>query len=408
MPLGIMGGSTAYAFSDASREYLKIPGEMLQARDGVYSLQITEELWETSYFDHVQLLAIDHPDSVDIYVDERFVPPPFPPLHVYKVVQKHAPKSATDEHGNDLLPMISKKDDVYIANLKPAKYQGVTEMHDLILDLGNLSRVDNVVLFLQGWLFPTDASINVAIAQSQQIKVISPYLQVKNGKGQWQTVVENLSFPMGKNKTVVADLTGKFLTNDHHVRIRTNMEIYWDHVFFTTGESKAPINQTTLQPIAANIHYRGFSRMYRKGGRYGPHWFDYNDVSKEPKWRDLEGYYTRYGDVLPLLLEADDKYVIINAGDEVTIEFDANQAPALQPGWRRDYLIYSVGWIKDGDLNTAHGKTVEPLPFHAMTGYPYGSDESYPTDEEHQKYLRTYNTRKVSQDKYRGFVVQRE
>jgi Tfp pilus assembly protein PilF len=407
MPLGIMGGSTAYAFADASREYLKIPGEMLKARDGVYSLQITEELWETSYFDQARLLAIDHPDSVDIYVDERFVPPPFPPLHIYKVAKKHLPKSATDDRGNDLLPLLRKKDDVYIANLKPAKYQGVTEMHDLILDLGNLSGADSVVLFLQGWLFPTDASINVAIAQSRQIKVISPCLQVRNSKGQWQTAIENLSFPMGKSKTVVADLTGKFLTNDHRVRIRTNMEIYWDHVFFTIGESEAPIKQTTLQPIAADIHYRGFSRMYRKGGRYGPHWFDYNDVSKEPKWRDLEGNYTRYGDVLPLLLEADDKYVIINAGDEVTIEFDATQAPALPSGWTRDFLIYSDGWIKDGDLNTAYGKTVAPLPFHAMTNYPYGSDESYPTDEEHQKYLRTYNTRKVTQVRYRNVLSNR-
>jgi len=82
--------------------------------------------------------------------------------------------------------------------------------------------------------------------------------------------------------------------------------------------------------------------MYRKGGRHGPHWFDYKNFSTAPKWRDLEGYYTRYGDVLALLLEADDRYVIINAGDEVTVEFDATQTPALQPGWVRDFLIYNT------------------------------------------------------------------
>jgi hypothetical protein len=405
MPLGIMGGSTAYAFPDASQEYLKIPGEFLKAEAGKYTLQITEELWETAYFDEVKLLVIDHPDSVEVYVDERFVPPPFPPLRLYQVTRKRLPKSAADEQGNDLLPALRAKDDVYVSNLNSAKYQGVTAMHDLILDLGNFARADRVILFLNGWIFPSDASINVAIAQSGRPKVVSPYLQVINRQGEWQTVIDNMSFPAGKNKTAAVDLAGKFLSDDRRVRIRTNMEIYWDHVFFSTGEAGNFIRQTTLRPVAADIHYRGFSRPYRKGGRYGPHWFDYQQVSKEPKWRDLEGAYTRYGEVLPLLLEADDKYVIINSGDEVTVEFDAASTPGLPPGWKRDFLIYSDGWIKDGDLNTAHGKTVAPLPFHAMSRYPYGKEESYPADEAHQEYLRTYNTRKVSQENFKTWLM---
>jgi len=417
MPLGIMGGSTAYAFSDASQEYLKIPSEALQAKDGVYSLQITEELWETAFFDQVKLVVIDHPDTVDIYVDERFVPPPFPPLHIYCVAGKNLPKAARDEHDNDLLAALREKDDVYVANLAPARYQGVTAMHDLILDLGNLPPASRVVLFLHGWLFPTDASINVAMAQSGKIKMVAPFLQVPDQRGKWQTVAENMGFPMGKNKIVAVDLTGKFLSDDHRVRIRTNMEIYWDHVFFSTGEPEIPLRQTMLQPLSANIHYRGFSRMYRKGPTplllnqrieepaYGPHWFDYNEVSIAPKWRDLEGNYTRYGEVRALLLEADDMYVIINAGDEVTVEFDATQAPALQPGWKRDFLIYSDGWIKDGDLNTAHGKTVAPLPFHGMSRYPYGKGEAYPTDRDHEDYLEKYNTRKITPAPYREWLM---
>ncbi len=95
----------------------------------------------------------------------------------------------------------------------------------------------------------------------------------------------------------------------------------------------------------------------------------------------------------PLLLESDDMYVIVNAGDQVTVEFDAAEAPELPDGWTRTFLIYTDGWIKDGDLNTATGQTVEPLPFHSQSRYPYGADELYPTDEEHQRYLRTYNTR---------------
>ena len=64
-------------------------------------------------------------------------------------------------------------------------------------------------------------------------------------------------------------------------------------------------------------------------------------------------------------------------------------------GWTRDFLVHSVGWVKDGDMNTAHGQTVEPLPFHGMSSYPYGPEEHYPTDPEHERYRKEYNTRKV-------------
>jgi hypothetical protein len=39
------------------------------------------------------------------------------------------------------------------------------------------------------------------------------------------------------------------------------------------------------------------------------------------RWRDLIGYYTRFGDVKPLLQRIDDRYVIMNAGDEMVLRF---------------------------------------------------------------------------------------
>lgn len=398
MPLGIMGGETAYAFREASKEYLKIPGELLKPKDGVYTLMITEELWETAYFDEAKLAVVDHPDDYEVYVHEGFTPPPFPPLELYPVKNPIKPVKAVDGMGNDLLDLILEKDDRYISNFKPDKYQGVTEMRELILDPGNVG--EDLLLFLNGWLYPTDASINISVSQSADTKVVNPYLQVINGKGEWETVISNMGFPMGKNKTMVINLTGKYLSDDRKVRIKTNMEIYWDHIFFAENRSEVPFKTTELVPKSADLHYRGFSRMYRKGGRYGPHWFDYYDVSKEQKWRDLIGNYTRYGEIQPLLLESDDKYAIVNSGDEVEVIFDASGLPELPEGWKRDFFIYSVGWIKDGDLNTAHGKTVGPLPFHNMTQYPYGDDEEYPSDPEHLKYLEEYNTREVTTDEF--------
>ncbi|KPK87315.1 MAG: hypothetical protein AMS27_02750 [Bacteroides sp. SM23_62_1] len=400
MPLGIMGEETAYASPDASVDYIKIPGEMLKVKYNKYSIQVTCELWETIYMDKIELVVLDHPDSVEVFVDERMTAPSKADYHIYQVTEKRLPVSAEDRNGLNLLSWIAEKDDNYVSGFKPGKYQGFTEITELTMNLGEIDASKSLYLYLNGWIFPSDASINASISQSSQYKSVSPVIQAIGREGEWITIIHDLSFPMGKDKTIVSNLSGKVLASDPRIRIVTNMQIYWDHIFFSQDDPVTPVQSHTLAPVSADLHYRGFSRSYRKGSRYGPHWFDYSSVSTDQKWRDLTGYYTRYGDVLPLIKEADDKYIIENAGDETTIEFNTDGLPELPDGWTRDFLIHSIGWVKDGDLNTASGQTVEPLPFHGMTCYPYGPDENYPADSDHQNYLREYNTRKVTTEEF--------
>jgi len=80
-------------------------------------------------------------------------------------------------------------------------------------------------------------------------------------------------------------------------------------------------------------------------------------------------------------------------GDETTVEFSASGGTEAPPGWTRTFFLYSDGWIKDSDLNTAHGNTIEPLPYHDIKTYPYGPGDAYPADSARQRYLREYNTR---------------
>jgi len=395
MPLGLMGGSSAFAPAGASQEYLRIPGDALAPRDGKYVMQLTEELWETAYADQVKLIAVDHPDSVDVFVDERFVPPGPVSLRLFHVAHRVLPLSATDERGADVLPALRDADDVYVSNLTPTRYQGVVEPHDLVLDLGETAGKADAHLFLRGWIYPTDASINVALGQQPSVKVLPLSLEVRDARGSWHVAVPNLGFPSGKDKTMVIDLAGVFPTSDHHVRIRTSMQIYWDQAFVAQSPSTGVATLTTLAPVSADLHARGFSRMYRKGGRYGPYWFAYDDVTKDSPWRPIQGSFTRFGDVLPLLRGPDDMYIVMKPGDETTIQFDASSATSIPKGWKRDFLLYTDGWIKDSDLNTAFGTTVGPLPYHGVTSYPYGATDAYPADAPHQQYLREYNTRVV-------------
>ena len=70
-----------------------------------------------------------------------------------------------------------------------------------------------------------------------------------------------------------------------------------------------------------------------------------------------------------------------------------DDTPPLRPGWQRDFLLKVDGWAKDQDANTAFALSVEPLPFHGMSAYPYPPSEHFPDDAQHRRYREEYNTR---------------
>ena len=383
-----------------TKDYVKIPRHLIKPKQGVYSLQLTEELWETAYFDAVELIAVDHPKGTEIFVDERMTLPPTPEFKIYTAETIRHPRAAFDHHGIDVSDALAKVDYHYAVEHKPGRYQGVVEPHCIVLDLGDVwdgpptQDAPTITLFLTGWIFPTDTSINVSLVQNPSINQTFPYAQVQNERGEWQTVIDVIGLPAGKNKTIAIDLTGKFITDDYRVKIATDMQIYWDAAFFTVSEQNVPVQVTNLPPTQAELHYRGFSEMYRPTP-HAPHLFNYEKVTTDGQWRDMAGHYTRYGDVTPLLQRVDDMYVIMNAGDEVTVEFDAAVLPKLKAGWVRDFILFSDGWDKDADINTLTSQTVGPLPFHGMSKYPYPKTESYPNDSERLRYRLNYNTRRV-------------
>jgi len=151
-----------------------------------------------------------------------------------------------------------------------------------------------------------------------------------------------------------------------------------------------------LAPEVANLRYRGYSVIHQANAS-SPEIPDYNHLSgaRHP-WRDLEGYYTRYGDVRELLSKVDDRYVIMNAGDEMSFRFAAPSAPPA--GWVRDYVIAGDGWIKDGDYNSTYSKTVLPLPHHSRKVYdtPPGTLNKEWTYRHHPQDWQKYQTRYVT------------
>jgi hypothetical protein len=390
-PLGASSGDGNY-FPVDHDEYVQVPGEAMVPRNGKYEVRITEELREVSYLDHIHLIAVDHPATSAIYTNDKFKSPPFPDFRLFGVTKPVHPVAAHDDAGNNVLPQLLKRDRKYPDSFS-RNYTGVASLHHLDLDFGNVAAANRAVLVMNGWVDWADGSTFLAAAQETKEGLIMPYLQVKNAKGEWQTVIEDMGIPAGKPKTISVDLTGRFLSASREVRIVTSLCVYWDEIFLSEQTGTPETVLTEVQADAAELHFRGFSKPVIHPERKQPENFLYSEMSTVSTWNPTPGLYTRYGDVRELLGSIDDKLVIMGAGDELSLKFDATRLPALRPGWKRDFLLMVDGWAKDADANTAFAKTVEPLPFHGMSAYPYPATEHFPGDEAHREYQEKYNVR---------------
>jgi hypothetical protein len=388
-PLGASDGEGSY-FPVDHDEYVQIPASKLTARDDRYEIRITEELSEVSYLDQVQLSAVDHPAGTEIFTNEKFKGPPYPEFRLFEVRQRIYPIAARDDAGQDVLPPLLAKDRRYPDQF-PRSSLGVAKLHTLQLDFGQAAPSDRAVLLLHGWVDWPDGSTFRAASQEIKGGLVMPYLQMQDAAGNWKIVNEDMGMPAGKPKTIAVDL--HFLSASRKLRIVTNLCVYWDEIFLTEGDSLAIERPAAIPLNSAELHFRGFSETRIDPERKQPDNFYYATVSPASFWNPTPGLYTRYGDVRELLLDVDDRLVIMGSGDELRLLFSAQSLPPLPAGWVRDFLLKVDGWAKDRDPNTAYSTNVEPLPFHQMSRYPYPIGEHYPNDAASEQYRRAYNTR---------------
>ncbi len=385
---------------------VKIPGEYMEPRNGYYDLRITAELWETHFFDHVSLQVVDHPDSTEVFVDERFTAPidlsPRPTGPLQEVA------SVTTEDGRTVTETVRRRDGDYLGGFEMTAYQGLAKDHYIEIDLGEkVPKTGPLWLVAHGWLYPTDSSINIALSQGSNPSPRGLRMEVPDGEGGWKQVKGNFGFPAGKLKTIMLDLEGVFEPGtDRRTRLHTTSEIYWDQIAWAEGRPETELRMHEVAADTARLRYRGFSRV-TTDGEYAPEVPHYDTIAgTAPVWRDLIGYYTRFGDVRELLTEIEDRYVIMNAGDEMILRFKAPPPPP--EGWSRDFVLVGDGWVKDGDYNTKLSKTVRPLPYHGQSGYtgPVGPLTEDPVYLRYPQDWRTYHTRFVGTDRFQQAVAE--
>lgn len=168
----------------------------------------------------------------------------------------------------------------------------------------------------------------------------------------------------------------------------------WDQIFLAPIPAHTPLQIRWVPLTNAELRFLGYPREYSPDGKQ-PNLYDYSQVDRMLPWKTMQGAYTRYGEVTPLLDEPDDCYVIMGPGEEITLRFAADGLPPVAAGYERSFILKTDSYCKDMDLYTVHPETVEPLPYHDMSQYPYGPEEGYPQDEKHQQYHQKFNTRHI-------------
>jgi Tfp pilus assembly protein PilF len=397
-PLGLRINAQQTAGVIQTYDRVKIPGDQLRPVDGVYDVRITAELWETHFFDYAGLYAVDHPEGTEVFIDERFVFPA-PDLSTQIVTDPVPVQAVIDQNGSDLTQIVADKDENYIAPFEKTAYQGLTEEHtiEIMLNDDGDHSLDNM-LVMSGWLRPTDSSINLALSQGTTEAPKGMMVEVSSGDGDWSVLHNNYGFPAGKLKTILINLDDAFSSSQNRrVRLTTTSEIYWDSIQQAKKLSSDLIVERSLKPVSQELRFRGFSEWYRENA-VSPMLPDYSQISSTAqRWRDLEGYHTRFGDVSELLSEIDDRYVIMNAGDEMIYKFE--EANPLAENHKRSFVFVSDGWVKDGDYNTEASATVLPLPYHGQADYEYKASGTLfddPVYQQHAEDWVNYHTRYIT------------
>ncbi|MGI8671932.1 MAG: FG-GAP-like repeat-containing protein, partial [Luteitalea sp.] len=261
-PLGLRINAEATADVSMTEDWVRVGGQQLRPRDGSYDLRITAELWETHFFDLVSLAVVDHPAGTEVFVDERFaVPAPVQRPIVTGPLQPFA--AVADDQGADVRDRVVARDDRHLDFAGRGRWQGVTRRHHVEMTLPEQAPLTGPLwLVAQGWVHPTDSSINVALAQGAHEAPQGLSLEVADARGQFHVVRPRLGFPSGKDKTMLIDLAGLFAPGaPRRLRLTTNLEIFWDRLAWTVGRPDVAVTARRLPLQSADLRYRGYSAI---------------------------------------------------------------------------------------------------------------------------------------------------
>ncbi len=343
-------------------ENLLLPAGLLQPRGGRYVLKLTEPMEEAAYLDSARLVAYDLPPGWDLVLDERMgVEKPAPTGQARFYRHEVLPDRAVDQAGHEVTAAIARADG-NAAPPGPLDHRFIGRLageHVLTLEFAHPldTEAGHPLLVADGWVeYPYSQTMFAAWQAGAAYE--APTLEARGTDGKWRTLLAHFGYPAGMPRRMSVPLEG-LPAGTTALRLRSNMEIYWDRIAVAYAEPLPQARRETLPLRLARVEQAGFPRRIA----HPQHRPDFDYSRRSPFWdtRYMAGNYTRLGRADELVAAADDALAIIGPGEEVRLEFAAPQAgPA--PGWTRRLVLETNGWTKDMDLYTKDGETLGPLP----------------------------------------------
>jgi hypothetical protein len=361
------------------------------ASNGSIDLRIVEERHEANYLDHVRLYTVDAPDDRTVVSEILSVLPAdnIPSnelLHTVALDMANPISMVRLDTGEDVSALLAASDkQIVVLNDDNNTFEWKT----LEIDLGDLSGATQIKLVIDARLVFPSTPEGYALARDLDPTNLRTRLEVQDTDGTWIVVPDTLAVltrPKEFTRVHVMDISGIFL-DGYRMRLSYLYYTFIDSIHFDVTVDQ-PVEVTEVPFESAFLDYHGPDARTADPHLYE---FDYGVPSDRP-YVAMPGHYTRYGEVTPLLAQADDEFVIFAIGDQVQLLFtDPGPAPA---GKNRRFVLYTNGYYKTYKSPIDH--TVEPLPFADMTNFPYEEfGESYPSDPDHATYLEEWNTRVV-------------
>lgn len=343
------------------QESFLLPEDAIAPANGRYRLVIGEPMEEVAYLDHIALDVYDLPPGVQLALDERKAIASAPPTGAPILFRdERLPSHVTTAEDEDVTALVTALDRrAAPIGALDHRFIGRTSRHvlemtfDRPLDRGP----GRPVLVVDGWVEYPYAQ-TVFAAWQAGVTYDAPTLEARDGRGRWHTIAPAFGYPAGMPRRMALPLP-RLPQGTTALRLSTTQEVYWDRIAVVYEEPDPAVRVRTLPLASATLAASGFAT--RTTGPQRTPAYDYD--RRVPLWdtRHPRGWYTRFGDVVPLLSANDDATVVLGPGEDVTMEFSA-PADAPPPGWTRRVVLRSRGWCKDMDLYTADGETVEPMP----------------------------------------------
>lgn len=394
--IGYINGNGKVIFSGGNPwDYVKLNKNILKQNGGYFDMTLSQQWDELFYLDSAHLLVVDHPVGTDVYTSMTNYLNKGSTGQIYTVsnLTFPSPLSAINEKGQNVLSQLLQIDGRFTPGVnvnESPSYNNLT-YNQLTLDLGNLSGAPQIKLILNGmvdwgpadayyaWINTRQAAVKAGLLPNGTEVTPSSFLEVRAADGNWIRVPQDRQIPIPSDynaRTFAVDLTGLFPAGltDYQIRLTNYWNVTYDYIGIDTTPTQS-ITVQTLTPSSAVLSQ----------------FWDTQSTSS--------GAFTRYGDVTPLMQAADDMYVIGRQCDQVNMKFSTANLTPVAPGMERDYFFVVACWFKDppGAWGYGFDFTTNPLPFLAMSGFPYiTNQENYPYDAAHIAYLQEWNTRIIN------------